>query len=274
MATDLVELADGRDVIALSRAQLDVTDPRAVAEALESRRPDVVINTAAYHKVDVCESDPMTTFVVNAAAPQLLASTCDRHGTLLVNYSTDYVFEGSAGRPYTEDDIVAPVNVYGASKAGGEMAVRAATGRHLIIRTSGLYGVAGRQTGRGNFVETMIRVGHGGRPVTVVNDQTLTPTFTADLAAATWHLIDGGVTGTVHVTSGGECTWFDFAAEIFRLARCDAPLGPTTQDARPLPARRPAYSVLAHDGLRRVGVPEPRHWQDALAAYMHEREAA
>jgi dTDP-4-dehydrorhamnose reductase len=271
LAQDIVRAFSGWDVIALTRSELDITRPEEISARLETIAPDVVINTAAYHQVDLCESMPEESFLVNAAAPQRLAAAAHRQNALLVHFSTDYVFDGRRSTPYTEEDRVHPLSVYGASKVAGEMAIRATTDRHLIIRTTGLYGHGGRTTGRGNFVETMLRLAQGGRPIQVVGDQVLTPSFTEDVAGAVRQLIEREARGTVHVTNSGACSWYEFAAEIFRLAGVRADLTPTTQSERPAPARRPAYSVLAHAGLLRHGVAEPRPWQEALEEYLAGR---
>lgn len=254
--------------MALDRRELDITDQAAVTAAIEAIRPRVVINTAAFHVVDKCESDPFTSYAVNSAAPLHLATLCERRGACLVHFSTDYVFSGAAARPYVETDSVGPVNVYGLSKAAGEEAVRSATERHLIVRTTGIYGHGGRDTGRGNFVETMLRVGSSLREVAVVDDQRLTPTFAPDLAAAALELLDASATGTYHATASGDCTWYEFAREIFRVARLPADLRPTSQEERPLPARRPEYSVLSKEKLASQGFNRLRDWQGGLAAYL------
>ncbi|HEX6509270.1 MAG TPA: dTDP-4-dehydrorhamnose reductase [Chloroflexota bacterium] len=271
LAGDLMRSFHEHDVLALGRAELDVTQPASIDSVVTLSAPDVIVNTAAFHRVDLCESEPEQSFLVNAAAPQRLARWCAEHGSVLVHFSTDYVFDGRKGRPYTEDDPIAPLSVYGTSKSAGEMAIRATTDRHLIVRTTGVYGVAGVGTPHGNFVETMLRLAGKGAPVSVVADQILTPTYARDLAEAVVRLVEGQVTGTVHVTGSGECSWYDFAAEIFRLAGVATPIVPTTQGERPVPAARPAYSVLAHERLRSLGIPEPLPWKLGLAAYMAER---
>lgn len=271
LARDLAAVYAHEDVTALSRAELDITNPEQIEAAVAGIRPHLIVNTAAYHQVDRCESEPEMSFLVNAAAPQRLAASANRHGAVLVHISTDYVFDGEQRRPYREDDPVGPLSVYGASKAAGEMAVRAASDRHLIVRTTGLYGAGGRETGRGNFVETMLRLAAAGTPLQVVSDQVMTPSFTEDVAAAIKGLTDREVLGTVHVTNSGGCSWYDFACEIFRLSGMHPEVAPATQAERPSPARRPAYSVLAHDRLRAAGLPELRPWQEALAQYLAER---
>jgi dTDP-4-dehydrorhamnose reductase len=272
LAYDLTRALPEHEVVALAREELDVTNPGHVSSAIDGWSPQVVINTAAFHKVDLCEEEPEQSFAVNAAAPQRLAARCKQRGALLVHVSTDYVFDGLKMAPYVETDPVAPLSVYGASKAAGEMAIRATTELHLIIRTSGLYGIGGTKTKHGNFVETMVRLGQQGQPIQVVADQVLTPSYAKDVAVVIAELLEREATGTFHVTNRGECSWFEFAVELFKLANVAAEVSRTTQAERPMPAQRPAYSVLAHDGLRRLGIEEPRSWEDALADYVVSRE--
>lgn len=271
LAADLAEAFAGNEVHALGRAQLDITAPRDIEAVMRDLQPNVVINTAAYHNVDRCESSPEMSFAVNAAAVQRLAAASAMEGALFIHLSTDYVFGGMRDRPYHEDDPVDPVSVYGASKAAGEIAIRATTDRHLIVRTTGLYGLAGRQTGRGNFVETMLRLADRGDPIRVVADQTLTPSYTADVARRIADLVETGATGTYHVTSGGACSWYQFAAEIFDLVHRPVSLHPTKQADRPTPAKRPSYSVLGHDKMRALGLPPMREWRAALTEYIERR---
>lgn len=271
LAADLIRSFERNDIAAPGRDELDVTAPDAIDAAMERWQPDVVVNTAAFHKVDLCEEEPEQSFAVNAAAPQRLAAACRRREATLVHISTDYVFNGQKRAPYVEQDVVDPLSVYGASKAAGEMAVRCTLDRHILVRTTGLYGVGGMRTGHGNFVETMLRLGGEGRELSVVGDQILTPSYTRDVADIIARLVEIDAHGTFHVTNSGECSWYEFAAEIFRLSGQAATLSRTTQAERPVPARRPAYSVLGHGGLMRLGIPEPQPWRDALAAYLDER---
>jgi dTDP-4-dehydrorhamnose reductase len=268
LAADLLQSLARHDVVALGRDTLDVTSPEAIDNVFARENPDIVVNTAAFHRVDLCEAEPEQSFLVNAAAPQRLARACDRHGALLAHFSTDYVFDGCTMSPYRETDAVNPLSVYGASKAAGEMAIRSTTERHLIVRTTGVFGVAGVRSRHGNFVETMLRLAAKGEPMFVVADQTLTPTYARDLAETIRELVEKEARGTVHVTGGGECSWYEFASEILRLIGSSTPVSPIMQSDRPTPARRPAYSVLAHEKLQRLGIPEPRHWREALRDYL------
>ena len=268
LATDLLPALAGHQVTALGRDQLNIADTVTIRPTLDALKPDVIINTAAFHKVDLCETEPESSFAVNAAAVQRLAAWCRDNDALLAHVSTDYVFNGKQSVPYAEDAAVAPLSVYGASKAAGEMAIRATLQRHLIIRTTGLYGHAGNTSTHGNFPRTMLRLAASGNSISVVGDQVLTPSATTDVATTMASLIEAEATGTYHVTNSGQCSWYDFAAEIFRLSNLDVDLRPITQAERPAPARRPAYSVLAHQALLSLGLPDLRPWQDALADYL------
>jgi dTDP-4-dehydrorhamnose reductase len=261
------------EVVPLGRRQIDIDRPETVAPALAALRPDVVVNCAAYNLVDKAESEPDVAFRTNAWGVRELARACRGLSAYLVHLSTDYVFGLDADRrtPLTEDDPPGPVSVYGLSKLAGEYLVRSTCPRHLVVRTCGLYGAWGSGGKGGNFVETMLRLAGEGKPLRVVNDQRCTPTYTADLAVAVAGLIERNAEGLYHVTSSGDCTWYEFAAETFRQTGVRADLTPITSEERNDPARRPAYSVLATGKLERTGLPQTRPWTEALAAYLRER---
>lgn len=272
LGRDLVPRLRG-EVILLTRADLDFAAPDAIAPKLAELKPDVVVNTAAYNFVDKAEAEPDAAFRVNAWGVRELAKACDTVGAKLVHFSTDYVFGLDAARtaPLTEADPPGPVSAYGLSKLVGEYLVRTFACRHLVIRTCGLYGVWGSGGKGTNFVETMLRVAGQGKPLRVVADQRCTPTYTADLADATAALIEKDATGLMHVTSGGSMTWHEFAAEIFRQAGVSASLTPITTAEFGAAANRPPYSVLDCGRLNALGV-TLRPWQEALAAYLAERQ--
>jgi dTDP-4-dehydrorhamnose reductase len=269
LGTDLVAVLAGRDAVALAQDRLDVTDAAAVERALDEIRPAVVLNTAAYHRVDDIELDPRPAFLANAVAVHHLARACARRGVRLVHFSTDYVFGGRGPGPHAEDAPPAPLSAYGTSKLAGEHLVLAASPAHLVVRSAGLYGTAGSSGKGGNFVETMLRLARGGRPIRVVADQVLTPTYTSDLAAGVVRLLDAGPPGGIyHLTNGGACSWFEFAGRIFELCGLRPDLGPTTSAAFGAPARRPPNSVLADTRTAALGLPPLRPWPEALAAYL------
>ena len=267
LGSDLVrELGDPDRVVPLSHQDLEICDHVRTREFLSRLRPDAVINTAAYHRVDDCEDHESRAFETNADAVLNLGRTCNDLDALLVHVSTDYVFGGDGDRtsPYTEEDPPSPVNVYGASKLAGENLLREGCRKHLIVRTSGLYGLAGDR----NFVAIMLRLAGTGRPIRVVDDQRLGPTFTAHLAHKMVQLLDSEARGTVHVTNRGECTWYEFARRLFELAGLSVDLTPITSREFGAKAPRPAYSVLANDALTRAGLDPMPHWNRGLADYL------
>jgi dTDP-4-dehydrorhamnose reductase len=263
------------EIVPLTRAEIDLARPETIDPGLAAVKPAVVVNCAAYNFVDKAETEPEPAFAVNAWGVRELARQCQAMGCKLVHVSTDYVFglDEFRTRPISEDDPPGPVSVSGLSKLAGEYFARSICDRHLVVRTCGLYGVWGTGGKGGNFVETMLRVAGQGKPLKVVHDQRCTPSFTADVAEAIARLIAADAAGPFHVTNAGDCTWYELAAEIFRQSGTSADLSPTTTAAYGSPARRPAYSVLSCEKLKTVGVPSPRPWQEALAAYLAERKA-
>ena len=267
------EVHPADDLVPLSHAQIEVAELESVRAALQPLRPQLVINTAAYHKVDIVEGNPSQAFAVNAIGPRNLALLCRELEAVLVHLSTDYVFSGRLKRPHREDDPVEPVNVYGVSKAAGEMMVRYLWPRHHVIRSSGLYGVAGSSGKGSNFVELMLRLASEGKPIRVVDDQVLTPTSTRALARQLLTLVDSGRFGLYHATCQGECSWYRFTQEILRQSGVAASLQPQTTEESGAAAKRPRYSVLDNHNLRQLGLDRMPSWQDALAAYLAERKA-
>ena len=256
--------------VVLDRAGLDVTKSDAVEEALARHAPTLVINCAAYTKVDLAEQESALATSINGAGPANLARFCKERGATLVHYSTDYVFDGTLRRPLRPDDPVGPQSAYGRSKLIGEQTIQGVPSlEHLIIRTAWLYGLNGP-----NFVRTMVNAAKAGKPLRVVNDQLGTPTYTCDLASATLDLLDRGARGVWHLTNAGETNWFDFARAIFQEWGLQPDLQPTTSDAwkaqRPDSAIRPAYSVLDVTPYERLVGQPMRKWRDALAAFKAE----
>jgi len=263
----------GGEIVPLTRAQLDLARPETIGPVLKPIRPDVVVNCAAYNFVDRAETELDAAFAVNAWGVRALAQVCAELGCVLVHFSTDYVFGLDTGRttPLAEDDAPGPVSVYGLSKLAGEYPVRSLCPRHFVIRTCGLYGVWGAGGKGGNFVETMLRVASQGKPLRVVADQLCTPSYTVDVAAATAALVRTQAFGLYHVVNDGHCTWHEFARAIFELAGVTADLTPIASADWVAPARRPSYSVLMTAKYVGLGLPVPRPWRAALAAYFQER---
>jgi dTDP-4-dehydrorhamnose reductase len=258
----------GREVISTTREQLDVRDHDRVNEFVQDLRPDVIVNTSAFLNVDRCEDEADEAYAVNDEAVRNLAAAADRAGSCLVHMSTDYVFDGAQREPYGEDAPTNPLNVYGRSKLAGEQHVRELCRRHVVVRSSGLYGVAGSSGKGGNFVRTMLRLGHERGEVAVVTDQVLGPTNTADLAQTMWRIIEGGAQGLYHVTSSGSCSWFDFARAIFELSRMQVTVRPIDSATLAARAARPPYSVLDNSKLERDGFGRMRSWREALASHL------
>ncbi len=267
---DLVRAVDeaGWDLRACVRADFDVCDHKAVTAALEAVRPDVVIDLAAFHKLELCEEDPGRAFAVNATAVHHLARETARLGAAFVFLSSDYVFAGDEPTPRIETDRCAPISIYGLAKRAGERLALGANPKTTVIRVSGLYGVAGPSGKGSNFVDTMMRLGREGKPLRVVDDQVLTPTYTPELARKIWHMLDAAPPGLYHCTNNGECSWHDFAAEIFRQAGLSVELSRQTTAQSGATAPRPAYSVLDNHALRGLGLDDMCPWQEALADYL------
>jgi dTDP-4-dehydrorhamnose reductase len=264
LGTDLVAAltARGDTVTGLDRAGLDVTDAAAVAEAIGSAEPDVVVNCAAWTAVDDAEASEEQALAVNGGGAANLAAACARTGARLVQVSTDYVFAGDAGRPYAEDDVPAPRTAYGRTKLAGERAVLGALpGAGYVVRTAWLYGAHGP-----SFVRTMIKLEDQRPTVDVVDDQLGQPTWTADVAGQIIALVDAAAApGVYHATSGGQTTWFGLAREVFGLLGADPDrVRPVPTSAMPRPAPRPAYSVLAHGAWAGAGIPPISDWRTAL----------
>jgi dTDP-4-dehydrorhamnose reductase len=263
LGRDLTELLriQGADFTPLTRADLDVTDPAAVAKAVSAVRPDVVVNCAAWTAVDAAEEHEAAALAINGQGAANLAAACAEAGAFLIHPSTDYVFDGHAATPYAEDAPTDPAGAYGRTKLAGERAVRAALpDASYIVRTAWLYGAHGK-----NFVKTMLRLASNGTAPGVVADQHGQPTWTADVATQIVALVDKSAPpGIYHATSSGQTTWFGFAEEIFTAERSVVSPRPITTADYPTPAQRPAYSVLAHDAWPAAGLSPIGDWKDAL----------
>ena len=260
LGRDLQAALEGRDVTALGRADLDVTDLTAVTDAVAGH--DVIINAAAYTRVDDAESDEDAAFAVNAVGARNLAHTASAASAKLVQVSTDYVFNGGASTPYREDTPVDPISAYGRTKAAGEQfALEENPAGSFIVRTAWLYGAHGP-----NFAKTMVRLAGSHKTVSVVNDQLGQPTWTADLARQIVLLLDADApAGVYHGTNSGIASWYDFARAVFAAGGLDPErVLPTDSSQFLRPAPRPAYSVLGHDAWQRAGLEPMRDWTQAL----------
>jgi dTDP-4-dehydrorhamnose reductase len=271
LGSDLVRTLARDEVIPLYYPEFDVTRPERVRSILRGLRPDTVINTAAFHRVDECEDDPEMSFRVNSIAVRDLARLANDLGFVLVHFSTDYVFDGRKKAPYTEADPPNPLNVYAVSKLAGEYFLRALTEKHFLIRSCGLFGEASSREKGYNFVDKMIALAEDGEPLRVVDDQWVSPTSAAELAERTSELLRTDHYGLYHLTSEGQCTWFQFAQEIFSLLGRRPHLEPVDSKTFGAKARRPLYSVLENKRAKETGLRDFSSWNDALRAYLGKK---
>lgn len=271
LGSELAKIFCNYELVPLTHADLDIADAKEIERLLGQHSPDLILNTAAYHRVDECEEFPARAYEVNALAVRHLAQWAKAHQAVLLHFSTDYVFDGCLRRPYSEADLPEPLSAYAVSKLAGEYFIRAIHDRHFIIRTCGLYGIAGSSGKGGNFIETMLRLATEGKEIRVVDDQVLTPTSAKELAGKVRQLVETGAYGLYHITNNGACSWYEFAAAIFELSGLKPRLQPTTSAAFGAHAKRPAYSVLDNANLRSLGLDDLRHWRDALKEYLEDR---
>ena len=270
LGTDLVEVLrlDGKgETLPLSHADCDCTNANQVGEILSKFHPEVVINCAAYVRVDDCEDQAREAFAVNAIGALNVARACAAVDALCVYISSDYVFDGSKGSPYVESDPTRPINVYGASKVAGEHLVQQAAPHSLIVRTSSLFGKTGARGKGGNFVETILANMKAGEPLRIVNDVQMSPTYTREAAVALVSLIEADAEGIVHVTNGGACTWYELAQRILDSLGLRVSIVPVSSQEYPTRARRPLNSALQSERF----LVKLCSWQDALEAYLIEK---
>jgi dTDP-4-dehydrorhamnose reductase len=255
----------GHDVVGFGRAELDVTDPAGLEKKLDLERPDVVINCAAWTDVDGAEEAEQAAFAVNGTGAGNIAAAAARVGASIVLVSSDYVFDGAKGAPYVESDQVAPLSAYGRTKLAGEEATVAANKRHFVVRSAWLFGIGG-----GNFVETMLRLASSQNEVLVVRDQVGSPTYTWHLAYGIVRLIEGIEFGIHHMAAAGQCSWYEFAREIFEQAKVECKVLSGTTEMLGRPAPRPPFSALTSQREHAIRLPS---WEDGLAGYLAQRQA-
>lgn len=269
---------DHVEVVALGRAELDIGSEVSVRAALERHQPDIVLNGAAYNAVDRAQSPEgaRAAMEINALGPAVLATLCRDTNARLVHFSTDFVFDGCASSPYTEEDATHPLSIYGASKLGGEQAVLSASPQHLVVRVQRLFGpieneASGSGTAAkpgGNFPLLMLRLAKERGRVRVVNDQIGTPSYSPDLALALWELVEKSEGGLFHLANAGEVTFADYAEAVFRLTGISCEVDPVSSEDYGAPAKRPLYSTLSSDKAYSMGVRPLRSWDAALAEYL------
>jgi len=244
----------GHTVHSFRRSDVDITDTSQLEANLARLEIDLVLNAAAYNKVDIAENEPQVAYAVNGLAVRNLAVACRQLDARLVHFSTDYVFDGTAGRPYREEDPVRPISAYGVSKLAGEFYAQAYCDSALVLRTSGVFGPAGVRTAGGNFIESMLRLATKGGPLRIVNDHIASPTYAPELARVTAELVERDQAGIFHVGGGQPISWFDYAGKIFRQAGLSPELKPTNEREYRTLARRPKYSALENARLNRTEI--------------------
>jgi dTDP-4-dehydrorhamnose reductase len=262
--------ANKDEVIELNHDNFDICDFEKSKETFSKLQPELVINTAAFHNVDKCETEVVRAFEVNAGGARTMAKLSKELGFVLHHISTDYVFDGKKNAPYLENDSVCPVNVYGNSKAAGEFFVKTIAEKSLIIRVSGIYGKNPcRAKGGANFVNLMLRFAKEKPEVRVVNNEFVSPTSTLEIARQLVPLSRSGLYGVCHSTAEGSCSWYEFAQEIFRLQGISTPLNIAQPGEFPVNTPRPFYSVLENSLLKKNNLNIMRHWKDGLAEYLN-----
>jgi len=271
LGTDLCKVRRDFELIPLTHRDIEIADMNSVRQMLDKYKPDTIVNTAAYVRVDDCETQQDKAFLINALGARNVAVAAQELGAKLVHISTDYVFGGETeghNTPYTEFDTPIPISVYGKSKLAGEVFIRHLCQKHFVIRTSGLFGTASASGKGGNFVETMLKLARERQELKVVNDQVFAPTHTKDLAKKIAQLIETEYYGVFHITNKGPCSWYEFTKEILRLVGLKTPVIPITSDQYPQKARRPRFSVLENYHLKLLGMADMPTWQEGLRDYM------
>lgn len=261
----------GYKVTGWERKDIDVTDARRVEQVLVQTDPAVVFNAVAYNQVDVAEEEPRAAYEVNALAVRHIAVVCRQIDARLVHFSTDYVFDGMAGRPYTEQDATHPLGAYAVSKLAGELYAQAYLDKALVVRTSGVFGTGALKRARGNFVELMLRLAQSQQKIRAVRDHVGSPTYAPLLASRTVDLVERKLSGIFHVGGGTPISWYEWAKTIFRQAGIDPPVQAVTERSYRTPARRPKYSALSNAKMESCGLDPMPPLEAALEQYFAER---
>ncbi len=274
LGSDLCRQISPTSLAALTHSDIEITSMKSVRCVCEEHKPDIIINTAAFVRVDDCETEIDECFRINALGSRNVAVVAQELQAKLVYISSDYVYGGSVESrtvPFTEFDIPIPINTLGRSKVAGERFARSFCNRHFIIRTSGLFGIAGSSGKGGNFVETIIKLAHEQDELRIVKDQVFSPTYSCDLARKIIEIASTECYGIYHITNKGMCSWWEFARKILDLAGLPTTAIPITSEQFPQVAKRPSYSVLDNYHLRLMGIDDMRHWEEALEDYLQEK---
>lgn len=262
-------LGAAHEVVALTHHDIEIAEEAKTFEVLEKIRPEVILNTAAFHNVPKCEEEPRRAAEVNILGTQNIAKAASRLKAELIHYSTDYVFDGVKKAPYAETDLPNPLNFYALTKLAGEHAARIYCENHKIIRVGGIYGkIPCRAKGGVNFVSAMLKQAETKKEISVVSDEFITPTYTVDIARQTELLLGRPETGIFHVSNGGYCSWFEFAKEIFSLCNLPVKVNPIPSSAYTSLLKRPSWSVLDNSRLKALGIYRMQTWQNALKEHL------
>ncbi len=269
LGTDILEtLSKNHDTIPLNHQDIEITDLSHCMRTLLSVKPDLVINTASFHNVPLCEEKKEEALRVNVLGPQNLAKACQSLNATLMHVSTDYVFDGKKNSPYTEEDLPNPLSFYAISKLAGEHAVAAYCEKYKIIRVSGIYGKIPSRAKGSNFVSTMLSLAQEKKELQVVNDEFLTPTNTRDIGVQLESLLERPETGVFHISNAGFCSWHEFAVAIFEILEHKISVLPIPSTHFPSKVKRPPYSVLENARLKKLGIYQMRPWREALEYHL------
>lgn len=271
LGSDLAESFPTHTVTCYDSEDMDISDEAKVQQQVAFIGPDVIINTAAFTRVDECEREHERAFQVNGLGALNLARACKRWDVPLIHISTNYVFDGNKGAAYVEEDRPQPLNAYGLTKLAGEYYLQYTWEKHFIVRVSGLFGLTPSRMKGTNFVEAMLRLGSKGTRLRIVSDERISPTYTQDAVAQLGRLLASDDYGIYHLSNQGSCTWLEFAQAIFELAGMDVEIQPVTAEEYGAPARRPGDSSLENGRFAALGHPEMPHWRDALKRYLERR---
>lgn len=268
LGRELARQLEGRaDVRSYPRGELDIADDDAFARAVSFFQPDTVFNCAAYHNVDLCETQEEMSFRINCVAVKRMAERCSEAGATLVHYSTNYVFDGRRPEPYAEHDLPGPRSIYAISKLSGEQTALRYASDAIVVRTSGIYGLHGSGQKGGNFVTRMLTRAQDGHQIRMVCDQRLQPTFARDLAASSIEAVEQQARGILHLTAAGACSWLEFTEAIYAIAGINVPIEAVTTSGL---VDRPLNGVLARPRADELGLTPLRGWREALADYMEQ----
>jgi len=271
LGSDLVKefTQAGNEVIPLNHVDINVEDIQSVSKTLSDLKPEIILNTAAFHVVPKCEEDPVKTFQVNSLGALNLAKVSQELKAVNLYYSTDYVFDGSKMAPYIESDTPNPLNVYASTKLLGEYYTLNYSLNGIVLRVSGIYGKVPCRAKGGNFITTMITAAKEKPEVKVVNDEVLTPTPTEEIAKKTLEIINKNSSGLFHLTCEGQCSWYEFAEVIFKTLKLTTPLSPTSVNSMPMIVKRPTYSVLENQKVKNLEISNMPHWKDSLISFLN-----